>query len=126
MNKDMFKHAGIGGMAVTALLTILHIKQGGTADSSHLVAAGGLSLASLLAGLFDGAGGETKEITAIISMVKAFLSMTGTTSLKSILQAFKQFGIPVYFNGVISWGKGKSYPYTYGKNPEDVVIPATK
>lgn len=123
MNKDMFKHAGIGGMAVTALMTMLHIKQGGTADTTPLVASGSLSLLSMLMGMLG--GNESKDITSIIAMVKAFLTMTGTTNLTAILGNFKTSGIPTYINATISWGKGKSYPFVYGKNPEDET-PAVK
>jgi hypothetical protein len=110
---------GIGGLIVSILMMILKWKQG-DAPSPELLTVAGASGVAAASGFFKNLGGD-KDMAGIIQMITTFLKSYGTGAIKVLYDGYKQYGIPVFAEGRISWGKGKTVPFTYGTDPEKEV-----
>lgn len=69
---------------------------------------------------------DTKR--SIIDLISVFVNGFGTSSLTQLMAIFnavKTIGFPIYVNATVSWGKDKTYPLVYGKNPDAVLASET-
>lgn len=113
---DQLSKGGLGGLIVSIIFMILKWKQG-DAPSPELYTVAGLSAAASASGFIKNLG-KKEDISGIIQMVTVFLKSYGTGAFKALYDGYKQYGIPVFAEGRISWGKGKTVPFTYGVDPE--------
>jgi hypothetical protein len=107
---------GIGGLIVSIIMMILKFKQGDAPSPELYMVAGASGLAGA-SGFIKNLGNKG-EMAGIIQMITVFLQTYGTGAVKLLYEGYKQYGIPVYAEGKLSWGKGKTVPFKYGNDPE--------
>ena len=113
---ESLSKGGLGGLVVSILMMILKWKQGDAPSPELYGVAAASGIASILSYL-PKMGGD-KDIAGIIQMVTVFLKSYGTGAVKVLYDGYQKYGIPVFAEGRISWGKGKTVPFKYGTDPE--------
>lgn len=113
---EQLSKGGLGGLIVSILLMILKWKQG-DAPSPELYTVAGIAGLASVSGFIQNFG-KKEDISGIIQMVTVFLKSYGTGAFKALYDGYVQYGLPVFATGRVSWGKGKTIPFTYGTDPD--------